>query len=639
VLVNGEAATIIGVMPEGLRFPFNEDLWVALRVDADALPRGQGTPLVVAGYLRSGVSRRAAEAELTAIARRLETTYPEQNEGVGARMLPYTDAFMPSQISTMMVLLMAMVAGVLLVACANVANILMARAVVREKEVAIRSALGARRSRVIRQLLLEAVALGLAGGVIGFGIAWVALGIFNNALIDVEKPYWIVFRMDAPALLFTTAVTLSAAVLAGTVPALRATGGALETVLRDESRGSSSLRVGRFSTALVIGELAISCALMIGAGLLIRTLVDLNRLDLGFDPAAVMTARLGLFEQDHPDADARNRFYHRLLERIGEEPGVLAAALATGLPAASDARWPVQVDGESYARGTDVPTARGATVSPGFFETFGVRFLEGRDFRLDESRRGGERVAIVNRSFAERRLGGRDVIDRRIRIGRDNADSAWMRIVGVVPDLHQGVGAFGGGTPLEEAIYMPLGAADPRFVSMAVRTEGPPANIAGAMRTAVTDVDPNLPLYWVRPMQAALDETTFMHRIFGTLFAIFGSAALFLAAVGLYGVIDFSVSSRLREMGLRMALGAERRDIMAMVFRRVGVQLAIGIAIGLAIGAALAVPLASTLFGVERFDPFVYGAIVGTLAMTGMLAALVPALRAVRVDPVIALRA
>jgi putative ABC transport system permease protein len=638
VVVNGESATIIGVMPEGLRFPFNDDLWVALRDDPDVLPRGQGVPLLVAGYLRPGVSQTAAAAELTAIARRLEAEHPEQNEGVGARMLPYVKAFTPPQISMMLGLLMTMVVGVLLVACANVANILMARAVVREKEVAIRSALGARRGRVVRQLLLEAVALGLAGGVIGFVVAWGAVSVFNNVLADVQKPFWIVFRMDLPVVLFTTAVTLTAAVLAGTVPAWRATGGSLETLLRDESRGSSSLRVGRFSTALVVGELAISCALMIGAGLLIRTLVELNHVDLGFDAASVMTARLGLFEQDYPDAEARVNFFQQLRERLNAEPGVQAAALTTALPATGGGTWAVQVDGENYAREADVPTARGMAVSPGFFETFSVPFLEGRDFRPEEAQRGGDRVVIVNRSFAERRLGGSAVLDRRIRIGRGD-DGEWLRIIGVVPDLHQGVGAFGGGTVLNEAVYTPLGMSEARFVSVALRTQGPSANVAGAMRAAVGDVDPNLPLYWVQSMQAALDETTFMHRIFGTLFLIFGSAALFLAAVGLYGVIDFSVSSRLREMGLRMALGAERGAIMGMVFRRVGVQIAIGVAIGVVLGAALAVPLASTLFGVERFDPLVYGTIVGTLALTGLLAALMPALRAVRVDPVITLRA
>jgi putative ABC transport system permease protein len=636
--VNGENATIIGVMPEWLRFPFDDDLWVPYRVDIDALPRGTGTPLIVAGYLRPNATVAAAAAELRAIAGRVAAEHPEQYEGVGASVQPYTAGFMPVQITTMMALLMAMTTGVLLVACANVANILMARAVVREKEVAIRSALGARRSQVIRQLLLEAVALGIAGGIVGLVIAWVALGIFVGTLTDVTKPFWIDFRMDLPAVLFTAVVTLVAAVVAGTVPALRATGGRLEAMLRDESRGSSSLRVGRFSTSLVVAEIAISCALMIGAGLLMKALVDLNRLELGFDPEPVMTARLGLFDQDYPDADARNRFYSSLLEQLAGAPGVAAATLTTGLPAAGGGRWAVRVEGEVYERDADVPPAGGSIVGPGYFETFGVPILAGRDFQPEEVRRGGDPVVLVNRSFAEKRLGGGDVIGRRIRTTPLESEEPWMRIIGVVDNVHLGVGAFGGGNDLSDAIYMPLGQADPRFVSVAVRTPGSPAAISAGMRSAVTAVDPGLPLYWVQPMREALDQTTFMHRLFGSLFGIFGATALFLAAVGLYGVIDFSVSSRLREMGLRMALGAQRGAILRMVFGRVARQLAVGLAIGIALGLALAGPLSSTMFGVERFDPLVYAGIAGTLGLTGVVAALMPALRAVRVDPAITLR-
>ncbi|HUH11573.1 MAG TPA: ADOP family duplicated permease, partial [Longimicrobiales bacterium] len=639
VRVNGELATVIGVMPAGFRFPLDEDIWVPLRVDVDAVPRGTGTPVIAAGYLRPGVSREAAAAEMAAIAARIETEHPEQNRGVSADVAPYTDAFMPPQIVTMMGLLMAMVLGVLVVACANVANVLMARAVVREKEVAIRSALGARRGRVIRQLLAEAVALGVAGGIVGVGVAWIALRLFNQVLGDVQKPYWIEFVMDGPTLLFTSLLTLAAAVLAGTVPALRASGGALSTTLRDESRGSSSLRVGRFSTALVIGELAVSCGLMIGAGLLIRSLVDMNRLDLGFQTEQVMTSRLGLFETDYPDAEARNRFYHLLLERLESEPGVRSAALATGLPALGQGRSPIQVDGESYGTDADIPGAGTSIVSAGFFETFGVRALEGRELRSEDTRIGAEPVALVNRSFVQKRLGGRGAIGRRIRMGGVDTEQPWMRIVGVVPDLHQGVGPLGGGNQLPEAIYLPLGLADPRFISIALHTQGPPAGITPGLRRAVADVDPNLPLYWVRTMSEAMAESTFMHRIFGTLFGIFGAAALFLAAVGLYGVIDFSVSARLREMGLRMALGAEGGSIMRMVFGRVFRQVAIGVTLGLVLGALLARPLAATMFGVESWDPLVYAVIVGTLVLTAAAAALRPALRAVRVDPVVALRA
>jgi predicted permease len=637
--VNGETATIIGVMPEGFRFPFAEDLWVPLRVDPNTLPRRGGTPLLVTGYLREGVSREAAQAEIASIAEQLASEHPDENSGLTAEVSGYTEEFMPPQISVMMLLLVAMVAGVLLVACANVANVLLARAVVREREVAIRSALGARRWRVVRQLLAEAVALGVVGGLLGIVGAWFGLRAFEGALVDVQRPYWIVFRLDAVSLLFTTAVTLAAAVAAGTVPALRASGGGLDTVLRDESRGSSGLRLGRFSTGLVVGELAVSCGLMIGAGLLIRSLVDLNRLDLGFTPENVATARLGLFETDYPDPDARSRFYHAYLERLTSEPGVIAATLTTALPATGQGQYAVQVEGRVYETPADVPAAGGAVVTPGFFDTFGVRLLEGRDFLLGESHRGGDPVVIVNRSFVERHLPGGSAVGSRIRLGRQDTGQPWLRIVGVAPDLFEGVGQFGGGQQLREAIYLPLAQSDPRFVSVAVRTGGAPEAALGQLRSAATAVDPNLPLYWVMPMDQALDQATFLYRIFGVLFVVFGGASLFLASVGLYGVIDFSVSSRMREMGLRMALGAEGRAVLGLVFRRVLAQLAVGVAVGLGIGLALGRPMAATLVGVRAWDPVVYATIVGTMTATAVMAALMPALRAVRIDPVSALRA
>ena len=639
VRVNGEAATIIGVMPEGFRFPFAEDLWVPLRVDPSTLPRRGGTPLLVAGYLKEGVTREAASAEVAAIAEQLAREYPADNEGLTADVAQFTDEFMPQQISVMMLLLMAMVSGVLLVACANVANVLLARAVVREREVAIRSALGARRWRVVRQLLAEAVALGVVGGLLGVAGAYLGLMAFEGALVDVQRPYWIVFRLDAVSLLFTTGVTLAAAVAAGTVPALRASGGGLDTVLRDEARGSSGLRLGRFSAALVVGELAVSCGLMIGAGLLIRSLVDLNRLDLGFSPDPVATARLGLFDTDYPDADARSRFYHAYLERLRAEPGVVAASLTTSLPATGQGQYAVQVEGKAYATPAEVPVAGGAVITPGFFETFGVPLVEGRDFLLSESRLGGDPVVIVNRSFVERHLQGQQAVGSRIRLGREDTGQPWLRVIAVAPDLFEGVGAFGSGQQLREAIYLPLAQSDPRFISVAVRAAGPPEGALGQLRSAAVAVDPNLPLYWVMPMNQALDQATFLYRIFGVLFVIFGGASLFLASVGLYGVIDFSVSSRMREMGLRMALGAESRAVLGLVFRRVLAQLLVGVALGLGIGLALGRPMAAALVGVRSWDPVVYATIVGAMTTTAVVAALLPALRAVRVDPVIALRA
>lgn len=634
--VNGETATIVGVMPEGFRFPFNQDLWVPLRDDPATTPRG-GRVLQLFGHLRQGVTAEAATAELDAIAQRIAAREPDTNRGVGARVISFQEANNPPQIVLMLTMMMVMVAGVLLVACANVTNVLMARAVARDREVAIRSAMGAQRWQVVRQLLAEAVALGAVGGLVGVAVAYMALRVFNGAVPEDGRPYWIVFSLDTPALLFTMGITLVAAVAAGTAPALRASGASVGTILRDESRGSSGLRMGRLSSLLVTAELAVSCGLMISAGLLVRALVDLNRVELGIDAEGVMTARLGLFETDYPDAEARNAFYGQLVERLAAEPSIRDAALTSSLPAAGGGRWSFEVDGEAYAAEADLPGARGTVVSHGFFDTFGVRILEGRDFSRAESERDGDPVIIVNQAFADRYLGGR-ALGRQIRLN-GNAEGPWLQVIGVVADVHEGVGAFGGTETLREGLYAPLSTQDLRFMSVVVRGAGPPSAVAPTIRDVVSGLDPNLPLYWVQPMREVLDNTTLFHRIFSTMFAIFGGTALFLAAVGLYGVIDFSVSARVREMGVRMALGAEGSDVLRLVMGRVLVQLGVGVALGLGLGALLSVPLASILYGMKSWDALVYAVIVGTLVVTGIAAALGPALRAVRVDPVVALTA
>ena len=389
----------------------------------------------------------------------------------------------------------------------------------------------------------------------------------------------------------------------------------------------------------MVAELAVSCGLMIAAGLLVRTLFDLNTVELGFSTERIMTVRLGLFETDYPGPDPRNRFYHELLDRLSSEPGVEVAALSTGLPGTGAGRGPLEVGGETYVSDADRPRASTNTVAGSFFETFGMALLEGRTFQRAETERGGEPVAVVSQSFAESYLGGSSALGRTIRIGGANSEQPWMRIVGLVSDVHPGVNDFAGaGEVRYEAVYLPLGTQDPRFASVAVRTarleQGP-----YAIRNAVAAVDPNLPLYWVRTMQESIDLTTSMYRIFSSMFSVFGAVALFLAAVGLYGVMDFSVSSRVREMGVRSALGADRGRILGMVVKRMAVQLAVGLTLGIGIGLLLAFPLSSTLFGVEVWSPAVYGGIVGTLVLTGALATLFPALRAVSVDPVVALRA
>ena len=640
--VNGETATVIGVMPEGFGFPIFEDLWVPLRFDPAAVPRGRGIDVIVWGYLNEEVSAGTATSELQRIARDLEAEYPQLNEGVSVRARPYVEGVNPPQTGPLTVLILAMTGGVLMIACANVANLLLARATTREREVAVRSALGADRHRVIRQLLAEALALGAAGGVVGLGLAHLGLRWITGVVASIQAPYWSVYRLDTGALLFTILITLTAAVLAGIVPAIRASGASAGLILRDAGRGSSSLRMGRFSTVLVVAELAISCALMIGAGLVVQGLLSMTRQNRGYDVAPVVTARIRLFGQDYPSAESRNRFYHELLQHLQAEGEAVEVALTTHLPGTGGQdRLRLRIEGTSYPLEADVPSAGGVAVSRGLFATFGMPVLEGRDFLLSETERGGEPVVIVNRSFADRYLGGASPLGRRIRIGlTDRAAAPWMRVVGVVADSNPGAGYLGlGGSMLPEIVYRPMALRDAGAMSVAVRARGSHADAIAAMRRAASETDADLPLYRVQSMQGAVAEATSLQRIFALMASVSGATALFLAVVGLYGVIDFSVSSRLREMGVRLAMGASGRHVMRIVLGRVLAQLGVGLALGLALGFAIGQPLSTLMVGVESWDPVVYAVIVLALGLTTLVAALPPALKALRADPVMALRA
>ena len=641
VRINGEPATVIGVMPEDFGFPMVAEAWAPLRYDPTTLARGGGVWLAVWGYLREGVTPSAATADLQIIARQLEAEFPEQNEGVTAQVTPFVNAFLPvSDLYAVSAVLMAMVLGVLVVACANVANLLLARATARERDVAIRSALGAKRSDVVRQLLAEAVVIAVAGGLLGLLFVQLSFPWYEGVVAGIQRPYWFIYSLKTPALVFTMGVTIAAALLAGTLPAIRASGADVATVLRDESRGSSSLRVGRFSRTLVVVELALSCALLIGAGLARQSRIDRDRLDLGFDVARVLTARVGIFARDYPDPVARSQFFHQLLEEVRSDPGTAAAALTSILPGTDQSLPTFRVEGVSYPLATDVPTAGGVVVSPGYFETFGIEVEEGRDFLPSESARDGEPVVIVNRAFVDRFLRGGDPLGRRIALGpRDLPSVPWMRIVGVVSDTYQSMELFSSQERQPEAMYRPLGLADLRFLSVVVRTRGLPEDFSPQLREAVARVDANLPLYWVQSMDAALEEANFADRVMGVLFAVVSVVGLFLAVVGLYGVMDFSVTTRLREMGVRIAMGASQWSIIRLVLRRVYLQLALGSALGLALGFALGVSMSATVIEVESWDVVVSITVIMILALTCTAAAILPALKALRADPVEALRA
>ncbi|MDH3208186.1 MAG: ABC transporter permease [Gemmatimonadota bacterium] len=373
IRVNGRLATVIGVMPEGFHFPFQEDIWLPLGIDPLQAQRGTNRVGIV-GRLLEGVTVEQADVQMDQIAARVAAEYPETNEGASVWVQAYEEAVMPPAIVAALWTMLLAVFGVLLVACFNVANLLLARATVRSREVAVRSALGAGRGRIVRQLLVEAGLIAVLGGTLGVAFAYLGVEAFNAAILDIEKPYWIDVRLDAPALLFTLAITGFAALAAGSLPAVRASGAKLHEVLQDENRGTSSLRMGRFSTALVIGEIALSCALLVSAGMMVKSVINLRSLDMGFERDQIFTARLGLFETDYPDPESSWRFYDRLVEDLSAEPGVEAAALTTSLPATGSAMSRLALEGAVYPEERDQPLAYFTYVTPAYFEVLRSRW-------------------------------------------------------------------------------------------------------------------------------------------------------------------------------------------------------------------------------------------------------------------------
>jgi predicted permease len=633
IRVNGQTATVVGVMPEGFKFPVLQDLWLPLHLDPLKLKRGEGQSVVVFGRLKPGVTADRAGLEFTAIARRLAQQYPETNKDVGVVMKPYAEEFIGKEPRALLFTMLGAVFAVLLIACSNVANLLLARAAVRTKEVAIRTALGASRCRVVSQLLAEAVVLSAVGAVLGIGIAALGVRLFNNAIVDSQPPFWIDIRIDGVVLLFVLGVTLLASLIAGTLPALQATGANVNEVLKDESRGSSSFRLGKFSRGLVVAEIALSCGLLVAAGLMVKSVVKLKTFDYGVATRDVFTARVGLFEAAYPDSLKRQQFWTGLVQRLEAKPGVRGVALTSRLPALGTGTDYVAIEGKAYATDRDYPEARSAVITPGYFQTFGASLAQGRAFGAGDD--GATLpVAIVNQSFSARFFPGATAIGRRFRTGRSDSHAPWRTIVGVVPDLNMN----GTDSATFQGFYVPLAQSDARFISIAIRARADPMALAPMVQSEVAAIDPDLPIYFVQTEQHAIDQNTWFYGVFGTLFMVFGFVALFLATVGVYGVMSFAVSRRTQEVGVRMALGAGRRDVIGLFLRQGAIQVGAGVTIGLGLAFLLSRMLRIILFRVEPTDPVMFAGITLVLVATGLLACFIPARRATRVDPMVALR-
>jgi predicted permease len=635
IRVNGAPHAVIGVMPERFAFPIREELWMPLTIDPLAKPRGEGPSYQIIGRLKPGVSVAEAGAQAVAIAAQLEREFPKTNRGVSADVMPYAKMILGPEIYALLYTMLGAGIGVLLIACVNVSNLLVARASLRQREVAVRMALGAGRTRVVRQHLTEVVVLATVGGAIGVVISIFGMRWFTQALSVNPPPFWITFGLDYRVMLFVGGLIVVASLFAGGLPALHAARTRAGAALKDDSRSATSARLGKFSSALVVAELAVSCGLLIAAGLMIKSVVQLKNVQMPFAIEKVLTARVDLPRASYPDSAASIRFFEQLLPRLQALPGIEAATLSDGLPAAGNGSIAVQIEGKAYAHESDSPLAREGIVTAGYFSTFQTNVISGREFTTSDTATSLP-VAIVNESFARTHFPGIDPVGHQMKRVRPNPKEPWLTIVGVVPDLlMQGIGN-NNASPV--GYYIPIPQSDvANGVRVAVRTSGDPSAATAFVRSAVASLDGNLAIYEISTMRVVIDRQTWFYTIFGTFFMVFGICALFLAAAGLYGVMSFAVTQRTREMGVRSALGAQGGQLIMLVMRKSVIQLAIGLVLGLLLALVASGALQPVLYHVDPRDMTVFAAVIATLAVASLIASFLPAQRVTRIDPVVAL--
>ncbi|HEU4631081.1 MAG TPA: ABC transporter permease [Gemmatimonadaceae bacterium] len=627
--LSGRPYTVVGVAPPEFRFMRDVDLWAPVRADTVANRRGEY--LLVFGRLAPGATVERASADIAGIFAQLAREYPETNGSIKSRVIGMREDFV-GDVRPALLVFSGAVALVLLIACANVANLLLARASVREREMAVRAAIGAGRGRIVRQLLTESLLIALLGAGLGLGLA--ALGLDALRAMSTELlPRFQEVRVDAVAVVFALVLAVATGLLFGIAPALRLSAGALGSALREGSRGAVGGAALRLRNALVLAEVALALMLLVGAGLLVRSFQQLNRVDLGFDPTHLLTYRVVLPTAKYDSVALLPPVYQEIAERTRAIPGVVTASVTGDMPINGAGYITFTVEGRVPPPDA-MEDLQPFSVSPEHFAVFRIPLRRGRLFTAGDAP-GAPPVAIVNEEMVRRYFDGRDPIGKRVTFG-DPADSSavWWTVVGVVGNVAQeGVTA----RPYAQ-LYRPLAQAPRRGIYVVARTTGDPMGIAPAAREALEAVDPELPLTSLMMMEERIGENLLRPRVNTLLLAVFAGIALALAAIGIYGVISYAVAQRTREIGIRMALGATAGDVRRLVVRQGMTPALLGVALG-AVGALAATRLmASLLYGVTATDPLTFGLVALFLGGIALLASYVPARRATRLEPVTALR-
>jgi predicted permease len=660
VRVNGRTGTIIGVMPPKFAFPGNEQLWIPVNAEFPVKPRNdRGVNFIsIIARLKPGVTMEQASAEVSGMAKGFAAAYPDTNKQFTLGYVrPLIAAFAGGPLPGLLYTMLAFCVGVLLIACVNVMNMQFARATLRAKELAIRSSLGATRTRLIRQMLTESLLVATIGAAIGVGLALWTTDYLNQLFGSLPNvlPSWMTFEMDARVLVFVVGATMLSAIVSGLVPAWFSSRASAIEALKESGRGNTGRTIGLITKGLVVLQILITCVLLIGALLQLQSIVRQQTIDYGYDTGSILSARMGLMEGDYPTSEKRQLFYERLLRELRASPQFASVAQTNRFQMVFSGNGPVEIEGKEYKQDSDRTQAEFENISPGYHEVLGQKILEGRAL-IEEDSDQKLPVAVINATFAKKHFGNVSPLNRRFRTINQNGTQPgpWRVVVGVVSDVRM-AGPFPNPKADGSGFYVPyfataFGPAAPapvaqQFGTVILRPHGDqrPEALAAALQNVVNKVDPNLPLYFVATPQTGINTFLGATRITAIMFAVFGAIAVLLASVGLYGVMSFSVNQRRQEFGVRMALGADATRILRMVLGQGVWQLGLGLGLGLGLTLLIATfgqeGINNFLFQTNPRDPVTYISVAVLVAAVSLVATFIPARRATKVDPMTALRA